>query len=175
MLDEPDVPIKQIAADLIDFQIDSGLQVLLTPVNNESHPWSDYRIMSKLHEASMGELTLLSNSLNFLEVATVLKGSRFFIGGSMHGAVTCLAYGKPAANILRWTAPKLQDLHGMRNRQDCFSNDWRTLKQLLKKLNSEAENGFGERNLYSRYMRSRLMQEINGLCMEILDYTERSE
>jgi hypothetical protein len=93
----------------------------------------------------------------------------------MHGAVTCLAYGKPAANILRWTAPKLQDLHGLRNRQDCFSNDWGMLRELLETLNREAENGFVDRDIHSRYMRSRLTQEISRLCTKILEHGASTE
>lgn len=168
---EKDVPVERIAQTLIDFQEKSGVRILLVPF---IRPWSDFKMLSQIYEASDGMLSLVPNTLSFLETGSVLKGSEFYIGASMHGAVTCLAYGKPAGNILRWTAPKLQDLHGMRSRTDCFANEWEQLGPMLDMLNQEKKSGKAERAAYSSYMRSRLCREIDGLAKRILEYTGRS-
>lgn len=173
---EFDDEVLQFASKVLqEFQNETGIQVVLLPIvhtksRKELSTWNDYYPLSKIQEYADGSLTLMPDRLSIAEVGVLLKYAKFYLGGSMHGAVTSLSYGNPAANILTWTAPKLQDLHGTRMRTDCFINHWGKLPELLRKLNLEAEDETSKKYavMYADYMRYRLSEELDWLCNDIL-------
>lgn len=162
------------AKALSEFQSETNVKVMLLPIIHTKSKralstWNDYYPLSKIQEYAGGAFLLMPDQLSIANVGFLLKNAKFYLGSSMHGAVTCLSYGIPAGNILTWTAPKLQELHGARMRADCFINHWGKLPGLLRQLNREAEDntnrGYGK--IYADYMRHRLSQELDYLCLEI--------
>lgn len=156
------------------FQEETGVRVVLLPIvqtksTQTLSSWNDYYPLSRLQECAEGEFLLMPDQLDIFDLGRLLKHAKFYLGGSMHGAVTCLAYGKPAGNVLTWTAPKLQDVHGMRMRADCFITHWGRLPKLLYALNAEAEDEKAARYAvqYADYMRYRLSVEIDLLCRQL--------
>jgi len=177
-----DETLKYSAKTLLHFQNETKVKVVLLPIvhtksRKEVSTWNDHHALSKIFDYSGGLLTLMPDGLGIAETGILLKCAKFFVGGSMHGAVTCLAYGKPGANILTWTAPKLQDLHGARMRTDCFVNNWGKLPGLLNGLDDEAGNESDNKHalMYADYMRYRLSVEIDNLCKEITAYNSRGD
>lgn len=169
--------VKYTARKLREFQDETGVRVVLLPIvqtksKDVNSTWNDYDILGKLQKESGNSFELMPDLLNIPTIGILIKNAKFYLGGSMHGAVTGLAYGKPAGNVLTWTAPKLQDLHGQRMRTDCFINQWGKMPKLLRNLNYEAEcNEALQYNLsYSQYMQYRLSKNIDMLCDEIVKY-----
>ena len=128
--------------------------------------------LKKIQQAADGELALLSEDRNILETGAVLKNAKFFVGSSMHGAITLLAYGKPAFNIRGAINTKLQDLHAQRYRSACFAGDWSVLPGVLERLNNESDNITDRKYnlMYAEYMRYRLDREIDSLVSKILSH-----
>ncbi len=162
------------AGALARFQEATGVRVVLLPIvqtksTQALSSWNDFYPLSRLQEYAEGAFLLMPDQLDIFDLGRLLKHAKFYLGDSMHGAVTCLAYGKPAGNVLTWTAPKLQDVHGMRMRADCFITHWGRLPKLLDALNAEAEDEKAARYAakYADYMRYRLSVEIELLCRQL--------
>ena len=68
------------------------------------------------------------------ETGSLLVGARFFVGSSLHCAITTLATGKPAGVIHKATLTKLQDLFGHMMRTDLLSHNWQELPGMLERL-----------------------------------------
>lgn len=171
--------VRFVARELLKFQEETGVQVVLLPIvhtksRNTMSSWNDYIVLSRINKYANERLQLMPDQLSFTKVGTILKNAKFYVGSSMHGAVTCLSYGKPAGNALTWTAPKLQDLHGARMRTDCFINHWGKLPYLLRRLNKEAEDNVNQvyAQQYSDYMRYRLDIELDELSIHIKNHVQ---
>lgn len=167
--------IKYAASVLTHFQEETGVHVVLLPIVQTKSvqllsSWNDYYPLLRLQEYAKGALLLMPDQLDIFDLGRLLKHAKFYLGGSMHGAVTCLSYGKPAGNVLTWTAPKLQDVHGMRMRADCFITHWGRLSYLLQSLNTEADDEVAGNYAiqYADYMRYRLSKEIDLLCQQFI-------
>lgn len=174
--------VKYAARKLGEFQDETGVGVVLLPIvqtksRDASSSWNDYSVLQKLQEESGNSFELMPDLLNVPTIGMLIRNAKFYLGGSMHGAVTSLVYGRPAGNILTWTAPKLQDLHGQRMRTDCFINQWGKMPKLLQTLNHEAESAeaFQYNLSYSKYMQYRLSINIDILCNDILKYIKESK
>jgi hypothetical protein len=170
-IDDKDIgtDTEEIADCLVSFQESMGVKVVLVPIIQTKRQWFEQATLRKIRDAAEGKLTLLPAGESILETGAVLRNAWFFVGSSMHGAVTVLAYGKPAANIRGTVNTKLQDLHSSRFRSACFANGWDVLPGLLERLNNEAGNDTDRRHnlMYADYMRYRVSREIDGLCARI--------
>ncbi len=168
--------LRFAARTLQQFQSETGVEVMLLPIvhtksRKQLSTWNDYYPLSRIAEYTDNALTLMPDQLSAAEVGILLKNAKFYLGSSMHGALTCLSYGKPAGNILTWTAPKLQELHGARTRADCFINHWGRLPEFLRKLDKEAEEKNEKKYsiMYADYMWYRLSTELDELCRQICE------
>ncbi len=165
--------IPEIASSLKEFQAKTGVKVLLFPIiQSKKEEWSEGMILRKIYDAAGGALTLIPEGLNILETGAVLKHAKFFLGSSLHGAVTALAYGNPAVNIRGSMHTKLQDVHAARCRSACFATGWDVVSGVLFRLNNEAENKDDHKYavMYAEYMRYRLDKEFDGLAARIQQY-----
>ena len=164
-----DANAAMIAETLVSFQESTGVKAVLTPIIITKNQWSEMAALEKIYNASEGLLTLLPQSSNVLDAGAALRNAKFFVGSSLHGAVTLLSYGKPAVNIRSGINTKLQDLHAARFRSTCFANGWDVLPGVLERLNNEADNEIDRKYalMYAEYMRYRLDREIDNLAASI--------
>lgn len=168
--------IISIAEQLVLFQKTSGVKVLLLPIIQTKGQWFERKVLEKIYTAAAGELTLLPDGLSILQIGTILKNARFFVGSSLHGAVTMLSYGKPAVNIRSSIHTKLQDVHAARYRATCFANGWDVLPGVLERLNRESQNDTDRKYalMYAEYMRYRLGREFDNLAAVIRQHGKQA-
>lgn len=166
---EIDCHAFKIAQALISFQNTTGIRVILLPVMHTKNQWFENGALKKIYNAACGTLSLASENFNVLETGTVLKNAKFFLGCSLHGAITLLAYGKPAVSVRNPINTKLQDLHAARCRSACFANSWDIFPSVLERLNHEAENETDAKYalMYAQYMRYRIEREFDNLATQI--------
>lgn len=159
---------SMIAQALTSFQNTTGIKVLLIPVMHTKKQWFENGALQKIYNASR-EITLLSERFNILETGAILKNAKFFLGCSLHGAITLLAYGKPVVSVRDPINTKLQDLHAARFRSVCFANSWNIFPSVLERLNHEAENKTDAKYafMYAEYMRYRIDREFDNLAAQI--------
>lgn len=159
----------KIVQALVSFQNATGIKMVLVPVMRTKKQWGEDSSLKRIYDASKGVLTLPSGDFNVLETGTMLKNAKFFLGSSLHGAITLLAYGKPAVNVRDSINTKLQDMHSTRFRAPCFANSWDIFPGVLERLNHEAENMVDTQYsmMYADYMRYRINREFDHLAAMI--------
>ena len=164
--------IKFISDTLLCFQKERNIKVLLLPIMQTNKQWGEREVLEKIWLASQKELELVPFGLNIMQIGKILSGTKFFVGASLHGAITSLAYGKPAVNIRNSINTKLQDLHASRFRSTCFVNSWEMLPGVLDSLCEEAENTIDSKYgiMYAEYMQYRLAREFDDLAFRIKEH-----
>lgn len=164
---EPDY--KKIAFDLLRFSKESGIHIVLLPIMRTKKQWNENIAHRKLMEASEGELVTVTSDPGIMEIGRIIKDSMFFVGSSLHGAITSMAYGKPAVNIRSSVNTKLQDIHGNRCRSTCFVNSYEPLYDVLCRSRNESQNEEDHKYalMYSEYMQYRLGREFDNLARGI--------
>ena len=169
--------IDFISKTLLDFQKKRKVKVLLLPIMQTNKQWGERDVLKKIWLASQKKLELVPCGLDVIQTGTIISGAKFFVGSSLHGAVTALAYGKPAVNIRSSINTKLQDLHAARFRSTCFANTWDVLPGVLDCLCNEAENATDSKYaaMYAEYMQYRLGREFDGLASRIAQFIEHKD
>lgn len=165
--------IDEIIRVLKNFQKDKNIRAVVLPIMKTKAQWGENLINEKIKNC--GEIFLLPEDLSILEVGTVLKNAKFFVGSSLHGAVTAMAYGHPAVNIRSAINTKLQDIHSVRCRSTCFANGWDVLEGVLPRLYNESHNEEDHyyANSYAEYQRYRIRKEIDALARGILSHCSK--
>lgn len=173
-IDDADINknLEMITRVLVDFQRNRNIKVLLLPIMQTAEQWMEKDVMERISAMSGNELEMIPYGLNIKQTGIILKNAKFFVGSSLHGAVTALAYGKPVVNIRSGVNTKLQDLHAARFRSTCFANGWDVLPGVLNRLSNEAENEIDHKYavMYAEYMQYRLEREFDGLALRIKEY-----
>ena len=77
---------------------------------------------------------LFLRHLSLKQTGALLVGARFFIGSSLHCAITTLASGNPAGVIHATPLTKMQDLFGHMMKTDLLSTDWNDLESIMMHL-----------------------------------------
>ncbi|OXS28838.1 MAG: hypothetical protein BCS36_08805 [Desulfovibrio sp. MES5] len=152
----PQEMLPIIHDELQNFKERSGLEVVLLPVGP-----TRYTVMKTLCPLLDG-CTLLEG-LNVWEVGSVLCGARYYVGSSLHCAMTALAAGKPAAIIHSAPLTKLQDMFAHMMRPDLLSYDWKHFPDLLHKVYAFSCNERESLRLYSTFMRAELERKFEKL------------
>lgn len=165
--------MEMIAQALVNFSRRRNVKIILLPIMQTEKQWMERNVLEKIYaRAKMygDEVKLLPFGMNIMQIGMVLKHAEFFVGSSLHGAVTALAYGKPAVNIRSGINTKLQDIHAVRCRSTCFANGWDVLPGVLERLCNEAENKIDHKYaaMYAEYMRYRIEKEFDSLAAKIL-------
>ena len=101
--------------------------------------------------------------LSINETGTLLMQARFFIGSSLHCAITSLASNKPAALIHISPLSKFQDLYGHIMMTEYLSNSWDDFIPLLHLLYD-----FNQHSLLNKYIQ--FMQSCFDNKMDLLIY-----
>jgi len=157
-------PVKEVVSTLVMHQQKTGIPIYMLPIIK---PWNDSEIMGYIRDASDQKLLLLPDNLSFLEIGSILLGSVYFCGSSMHGAITTLSVGKPAGVIHPWPATKLQDLFGAAYMPKLFINDWNRLGELMIRLDTETQQLSSYFTKYSEFIRTVLSWKFDEFCIQM--------
>lgn len=164
--------IEYISETLLNFQNKRNVKVVLLPIMQTNKQWGERDVLEKIWLASQKKLELVPCGHNVMQTGSILRNAKFFVGSSLHGAITLLAYGKPVVNIRSSINTKLQDLHASRFRSTCFANSWDVLPGVMERLCNEAENATDSKYavMYAEYMRYRLSREFDALVCRIKEH-----
>ena len=105
------------------------------------------------------------------EIGAILCGCRFFIGSSLHCAITALSNNKPAALIHNVSLSKFQDMFGHMMRTDLLSNNWDDLESLLNLLNNFDRCDLKILQKYVNFMRSLYLSKFEKMMYVIKNVT----
>ncbi len=152
-----------VADQLCDYQRRHGVRVFLLPV---IHAWEDVRYLRMIAARSKGELEVLPNDLDILEMADLMVNARIVLSSSLHTAITALAAGVPAAIINKWQGTKLQDLFGHQFRLDFLEKDLSRTYEMLMKLENERKDT-SVLKAYSKFMTLSLGRSFDDLASRI--------
>lgn len=156
--------IDEISRSLSKFKKDTGINIILLPFIK---PWDDYKAMEPISIICGDDVILLPPDISFLDIGTILVNAKFFVGSSLHGAVTLLAQGKPAGIVHTWPGTKYQDMLGMQFRNKYFTNDWLNFEKMLYDLLAESKKKHDDLEYYSRFMEIKLCDSFDELCDKI--------
>ena len=149
---------------LVDFAQKRGLKLV---VLNVISSYKQLNIDIEQKYRANANVLFLSN-LSLEETGSLLVGARFFIGSSLHCAITTLAACKPAAVIHQTQLTKLQDLFGHMMRTDLLSNDWDALPNMLNKLYGFDRNSQRVLKKYVSFMQQRFDAAMDDLVKRML-------
>lgn len=107
--------------------------------------------------------------LEALEIAELLMGCDFYVGSSLHCAVTVLSQSKPAAIIHKKAMTKMQDLFGHMMFTDLFSTSWGQLDSLLRRLMCFSVEEQLVLSNYVVFMQSMFDYRLNQLLTKIME------
>lgn len=107
------------------------------------------------------------NNCSLSEMGALLCGCRFYIGSSLHCAMTTLSSCKPAALIHSAPLTKFQDMFGHMMRTDLFSNNWNEFQGLLYKLNKEKRKEKATRKIYVNFMQKAFDYKFENMVVAI--------
>jgi len=122
--------IEAILNILKDFSKNTGLKIVIINAI-KSYKKIDFDINSYLKSSGTG---VYLENLSLEEIGSLLVSCRFFVGSSLHCAITSLAAIKPAGLIHQCPLTKFQSLYGHMMMTDLFTTKWDNLPQILAKL-----------------------------------------
>ena len=160
----PEEKIIKTMDMLVDFAQKRGLKLV---VLNVISSYKQLNIDIEQKYRANANVLFLSN-LSLEETGSLLVGARFFIGSSLHCAITTLAACKPAAVIHQTQLTKLQDLFGHMMRTDLLSNDWDALPNMLNKLYGFDRNSQRVLKKYVSFMQQRFDAAMDDLVKRML-------
>lgn len=111
---------------------------------------------------------LFLSDLSLQETGSLLMGTRFFIGSSLHCAITTLATGKPAGVIHKASLTKLQDLFGHMMRTDLLSHNWHDVPVMLDKLYNFSHSDKQVLKQYVKFMQCRFDKALDSLTNQMM-------
>ena len=71
----------------------SGIKCVLLPIGKAARH-DDLVVLTRIHE-KLPEITILADDNNMIETMWLIARSRFYIGSSLHGAITAMSFGVP--------------------------------------------------------------------------------
>lgn len=122
---------------------------------------------------------LLPDNLSTKEKLALLLGAKFYIGSSLHSAITTMNLAKPAILIHNVMLQKFQDLYNHMFTPEYLndSRGWDNIMNLLEMAEKDFKNAdkTSVRQKYVDFMESTFDLKINTLCENIICYTNHKE
>lgn len=148
---------------LADYAQKTGLKVLILPVI------SSYKDDEFLKQFQCDEIVLLPSNLSLREKTSLLCGAKFYVGSSLHSAITTLAMNKPVAFIHNTQLQKFQDLFSHSMNIKSLSSDWNDLPKLIIQCEQFYENNSlkNAQLNYIKFMQSMFDYKLDELCLRI--------
>lgn len=150
--------INNVRSSLNDFAINNNCIILLLPIIKSYHDHEDLINFIDSH------IYLLPDTLNLEEIGSLLMGAWFYIGSSLHAAITTMSNNRNAAVIHNTQLTKFQDLFAHSMRLNCFTNDWQEVPNLLNRLKEEPLLSLKK---YIEFMSTIIDEKLDELCKEI--------
>lgn len=157
-MDSAEGDVEFIHKTLQDFRKRTGLEIVLLSQqsNNQELPY-------------LGEGYLYFDDLTLQEKGALLCGCKFYVGYSLHFAITAMANGKPASVIHHRQQTKFQDLFGHMMCTDWMSSNWHDLPKLLEKHNSYTEDNKDILLTYVSFMRKMFTSKLEDLIKKCIE------
>ena len=147
--------------EIFKFQRLTGLKVVILSVIS-SYKKLDVDISLYMNE---NENILVLDDVPLLDTCALLMEARFFIGSSLHCAITTLAFGKPAGLIHNTMLTKFQDLFNHMMMPELLSNEWDSFPNLLLYLYNFKKHKLLKK--YVGFMTATFDEKMRFLCADI--------
>ena len=154
---------------LSDFSSKTNLKILVLPVIST---YKDSVFLATFCDSNAS--ILMPENLTLREKAALLCGAKFYIGSSLHSAITTMAMSKPAVLIHDVELTKFQDLYSHSMLIEYLAQDWDNLESSI----GICQSFFDETNLakgkqkslknYVSFMQSTFDYKMDVLCEKIM-------
>lgn len=154
---------------LSDFSSKTNLKILVLPVIST---YKDSVFLATFCDSNAS--ILMPENLTLREKAALLCGAKFYIGSSLHSAITTMAMSKPAVLIHDVELTKFQDLYSHSMLIEYLAQDWDNLESSI----CICQSFFDETNLakgkqkslknYVSFMQSTFDYKMDVLCEKIM-------
>ena len=145
--------IERVKNTLNDFAIENDCEVLLVPIKDSED----------LLHLSKSKVHMISEPLSLKEIGSLLMGAWFYLGSSLHAAITTMSNNKNAAVIHNVTLTKFQDLFAHSMRLNFWSNNWSDIENILDKLKETPSTSLRK---YIDFMSLCIDEKIDDICKE---------
>jgi len=143
---------------LNDFAINNNCEILLLPIIKS------YKDSDDLVNLATKKIHLISEYLSLKETGSLLMGAWFYLGSSLHAAMTTMSNNRNAAVIHNVTLTKFQDLFSHSMRLSFWSNNWSDIENILNKLKETPSFSLSK---YTDFMSTMIDEKLNDLCQRI--------
>jgi len=147
--------IETVKNVLNKFAIDNDCYIFLLPIIKS------YKDTDDLIGFEASHIFLLPSDLSLKETGALLMGAWFYIGSSLHAAITTMSNFKNAAIIHNFQLTKFQDVFGHSMRLDFWDNNWLNINTMLQKLK---EKPLSSLKKYAEYMSITMDEKLDELC-----------
>ena len=147
--------IEKVKNILNNFAIDHDCYIFLLPIIKS------YKDTEDLIGFKASHIFLLPDNLSLKETGALLMGAWFYIGSSLHAAITTMSNFKNAAIIHDVQLTKFQDHFAHSMRIDFWDNNWLNIGTILEKLK---ETPLLSLKKYAEYMSITIDEKLDELC-----------
>lgn len=146
----PEEKIENILDILYDFSQNNNLKICIF---NCISTYKSLPFDLNTYSKNRNGIIYLEN-LDLKEMGSLLCGCRFYIGSSLHCAVTSLSSGKYSSVIHQFPLLKFQETFGHLMRTDLYSDNWDDIENILDKLLNVSEEELYILSSYIKFMQS---------------------
>lgn len=151
--------METVTSILNNFAINNNCSIFLLPIIKSYNDKNDLMNFTESH------IHLLPDTLTLKEIGSLLMGAWFYIGSSLHAAITTMSNNRNAAIIHNVQLEKLQDLFAHSMRLKFLAHDWSQLSILLDELKKDPSLSLKK---YVDFMTICIDEKLDDLCEELL-------
>lgn len=141
------IDLQALANDIRTLSAESGLRPVLVPLATASGHW-DHKALGAVH-AELGGLAIMDEENSLSSILTAFRHAEFYIGTSLHGTITAMAYGIPyfpfkksvrklGAYLNAWSPSVLDGLRTVRTPGQIAQIPWQDTEHYKKPLQTNA-------------------------------------
>lgn len=159
----PEEKIEYIKNVFSNFYKKFKLKILLLPIISS---YNDSEILLKFQN---DKIILLPSTLSLKEKVALLCGTKFYIGSSLHSAITTMAMSKPAILFHNVQLTKFQDLFSHAMNIESLDYNWENLEYKLNMCQDFSSNYKRNKIIqnYVKFMQSMFDYKLDILCKKI--------
>lgn len=151
--------IETVKNTLNNFAINNKCLIFLLPIIKSYNDINDLMHFTESH------IRLLPDTLSLKETGALLMEAWFYLGSSLHAAITTMSNNRNAAIIHNVQLEKLQDLFAHSMRLKFLAHDWSELPILLNELKRKPSLSLKK---YLDFMTVCIDEKLDELCKELL-------
>ena len=150
--------VEKVRNSLNNFAINNDCKILLLPTIKS------YKDTDDLMNFITSNIYLLPDYLSLKEMGSLLMGAWFYIGSSLHAAITTMSNYKNAAIIHNVQLTKIQDLFAHSMRVKFFDDNWLHIETMLEKLKEQPLLSLKK---YVDFMSTNIDEKLDELCNKL--------